>query len=106
MSDLQTIIDDIDRHLAELEGELGPMPGPFATSERRDAWWARHNHGIERIKGALSSAHGAKFRLHGSCEHAVRIAGIRSTCTAGLIGALRNWQAAARRRMEKEKGNG
>ena len=41
------------------------------------------------LKAAISQAHGA-------CR--VRIAGVASTGTSGLEGALRNWIAAARRK--------
>jgi len=41
---------------------------------------------------------GAAIRDKGS-ETAVRIAGVRSTSTMGLGGALRNWLTAARRKL-------
>lgn len=47
----------------------------------------------------LASAEGATFQDAGN-DYSLRLAGIRSTCTHGHFGLLRNWQASARRRIQ------
>ncbi len=53
-----------------------------------------------RVKNVL--AHRLSARFGGASDAAaVSIHGIRATSTMGMVGALRNWQTAARRRLEQ-----
>lgn len=64
-------------------------------------WHARHRHEMDKLRVRLQSKLGARIddRWDGA---SVRLAGIRSSSTSGLAGALRNWIRAAEKRLEKE----
>lgn len=53
-----------------------------------------------RVRNVLAHRFAARITA-ASDVTAVSIHGIRSTSTTGMQGALRNWQTAARRRLEK-----
>lgn len=98
---LERLIGTIDAKIALLDGDVGPWPG-LADYEVYRAWRTRHEAGLTRICSELEQEAGARFGRAGAHDHSIRIAGTRSTSTSGWLGALRNWQAAARRRIEKE----
>ncbi len=74
LRDLVALIDE--RRVAKCDGRL-------VLAELTDRFAARHRF-----------AHGA---------YELRIAGVTSTSTAGAAGLLTNWQAAARRRLAKDR---
>ena len=55
------------------------------------------------LKRALE-AEGAVFSYRPPHDHAVRLAGIRSSSTSGFKDALRNWLTAARKKLEADHG--
>lgn len=64
-------------------------------------WHARHRHEMDKLRVRLQSRLGA--RIDDRWDRAsIRLAGIRSSSTSGLAGALRNWLTAAGKRLEKE----
>lgn len=64
-------------------------------------WHARHRHEMDKLRVLLQSRLGARIndRWDGA---SVSLAGIRSSSTSGLAGALRNWIRAAEKRLEKD----
>ena len=56
----------------------------------------------ETILRDLSSSEGASFAERGH-DYSLRLAGVRSTCTSGHFGLLRNWMSSARRRIAEEQ---
>lgn len=91
---LQDALPIVEKALADAEAEIGPAPG-FADQ----AYFARRKAVMDRYATRLRKHLGASIndRWDG-CR--VRIAGVSSTCTAGMTGALQNWTAAARRKLQ------
>lgn len=93
--DLKAAIAEVERALKSATAEIGPSPafaGDSAFSQRRGEV-------MTRCAEALTASLGAKIndRWDG-CR--VRIAGVTATCTAGMTGALHNWLAATRRKVQ------
>lgn len=96
VENLQRLIDLIDSKVAEL-------PAFPSLDQSADRWEAmkRRSAAVDVIMGELATAEGAKIRTDGSWEGAMlKLAGIRCTCTQGSEGVLRNWQAAARKKID------
>lgn len=93
--DLKVAIAEVERALKSAEAEIGPSAGQGGDS----AHWQRRREVMARCGEALAGKLGAKIndRWDG-CR--VRIAGVTATCTAGMTGALHNWLAAARRKVQ------
>jgi len=70
-------------------------------SDDPQGYHARHRFEMERIGRQLKADFGMAIndRWDGA---SVRLAGIRSSSTTGLSGALRNWLRAADQRLAKE----
>lgn len=86
--------------IAHVERELGAMPPKSASYDEasRAADKAATDGLVERIRALVGPKDAINDRP--SWENTrVRIAGIQSTCTYGVEGALRNWCAAARKRL-------
>lgn len=91
--DLKTALAFVEGVLAEAEAELGPAPG-FADS----AYFSRRKVVMDRCAKVLTERVGARVDDEwNGCR--IRIAGVTSTCTAGMRGALHNWMTAARKRI-------
>ncbi len=90
--DLQRLIDLIDQRLAAIP----------QADWRDDAGWRASQAAQRQILEDLKVSEGASYRDDGlGC--ALKLAGIRTTCTAGASGVLTNWQAAARRRLQTQR---
>lgn len=55
---------------------------------------------VRRVIDLLVAAEGGRFSSQGDTLR-LRLAGVQSTCTQGPSGLLRNWQTAARRKLEE-----
>lgn len=64
-------------------------------------WHARHRHEMDKARVLLQSQHGARINARWD-RASISLAGIRSSSTMGLAGALRNWMKAARQRIQRE----
>lgn len=104
-ADLARLINVIDDKIAAMDAELGPRPSwntdDFKT---RDAWGHAERAALQRLIQQLQAEEGAIFSLAGAHDHSIRLAGFRSSSTSGWRGALRNWQIAAQRRLERGQG--
>ena len=93
-------------HLAEIVSfqliKADAKAGQFDHTNYSD-WRRRHDVAVADMKRALE-AEGAVFSERPPHDHAVKLAGIRSTSTSGFQGALRNWLRAARARLEAANG--
>ncbi|NTF67717.1 hypothetical protein [Rhizobium rhizogenes] len=87
--ELQRLID-----LIEIRVSILPA---YSYDER-----ATYNAAVNKIIDQLSEAEGAKFTDGMSWGgYALKLAGIRATCTGSATGALTNWIAAVRRAIVK-----
>lgn len=94
--DLQHAIDQVEKAVAAAEAEIGPREGAGLD------WWDRHRDVMKRCGDDLTERLGARIndRWDG-CR--IRIAGVSSTCTAGMHGALKNWLRAAKARLDNQR---
>lgn len=72
--------------------------GGFAGGEQYPAWRRRHDDAIAALVRELERE-GAAFTYRPPHDHAVRLAGIRSSSTGGSFGAVGNWLTAARKKL-------
>lgn len=93
MSRLSEISERIDAEIAGLPAAR------FTYLERRD-----FERAITDLRARLGVECDADIR---DIDNGVmvKLAGIRAHSTMGLIGALRNWQVAARRRLEERQAS-
>lgn len=94
-SELERLIGLVEDEIARIDVESGS----FSHTEYQ-SWRDKHDAATEQARSRLETA-GAKFSSGFPSDYAVRLAGIRSTSTSGYVGALRNWQRAAKGRIEK-----
>lgn len=97
VANLQRLVELVDAKLKAADLEVGK----FEHNDVRSDWHMRHRVAMQRIADELETDEGARFGDQPAHDHSVRLAGIRSSSTSGLSGALRNWLAAARKRIEK-----
>lgn len=90
VQELLRLIDLIDTRLAAVP----------QADWRNDGSWRAARQAETQILTDLRDAEGAIFRDDG-LGATLKLSGIRTTCTAGAAGVLRNWQTAARRQIEK-----
>lgn len=102
IADLERLISVIDQELAHAPAYPDWHNGD--TFEQRDADRRAYHQAMDAIVERVVRDHGARFNPSAAGASTIRIAGIQSSCTSGNHGLLRNWQAAARRRIEKLKG--
>lgn len=89
-ADLLQLVDHIDRELKAMTAALGP-------SDHSSEFWTRQREATARLGEQLKVSIG--MRIHDKWDGCrVILAGISSTSTTGLVGALHNWMIAARRR--------
>lgn len=94
---LARVISLIDQKIAEAEAYDGNRE-PFSP------YLVRRKEASERLVNILTATCDARFTFRPPHDHKVRIAGIQSSSTSGPRGALRNWQAAARKKLGQEVG--
>ncbi|ASY69366.1 hypothetical protein [Sinorhizobium fredii] len=92
MQELRRLIDLIDARLSAV---------PDADWRDNGAWRAARQ-AEAQILIDLRDSEGATFKDSG-LGVTLKLAGIRTTCTAGAAGVLRNWQAAAWRNIEQAR---
>lgn len=89
MSDLSSLINLLEVRLATV---------PDFVYEDNSSWAARDS-AIGKIIDDLVEREGAKISGTAWGGYALKLGGIRTSCTSGYQGLLTNWMAAARRRM-------
>lgn len=85
--------------VAAMLADAEKAAGTFADDPQN--WHARHRHEMDKLAVLLRSTLGARIDDRWD-RAAVRIAGVRSSSTSGLAGALGNWIRAAEKRLERE----
>ena len=97
-------IAELERLIALIEEKKAAVPALVdhgtdwdAASAARDKWHRAYND----ILLHLAEKEGAKTGSSPFAGHALRLAGVQSTCTYGAHGLLSNWQLAAHRRIAK-----
>lgn len=94
---LAAIIAAIEDELAATSKRIG------SYSDDPSDWHRKHHSEMDALAERLQADHGATInKRFDGCK--VRIEGIASSSTSGIAGALSNWLAAARRKMEKSHG--
>lgn len=73
-------------------------PMPVDHWNKRDAYDAHMRAGEDLLK-QLERDYGARLSGDGASGYKLRLAGVASSCTGGHWGLVRNWLAAARRKM-------
>ena len=90
-ADLADTINEVERVLKAVQDDLGaPEDGDY---------WSRRKGVLDDARAELKDSVGARIgaELPAGCR--VRIAGIATSCTARMPGALQNWVGAARRQL-------
>lgn len=100
--ELQRLVDLIGKLVREADERLGERPDWSADREGWRAYDDHRNAEMRVIKAHLTSKEGARFSHRPAYEASMKLAGIRTSCTGGEWGLLRNWQSAARRRVQQE----
>lgn len=97
---LRRLIHLIDVSIEKALADLGPRPDfNIEHSGTYFAWRRREQAAYRGIVQHLVDHHGGRFTERPPDGNALKLAGIRTTCTSGPAGLLRNWQNAARRRL-------
>lgn len=92
---LKKVLDVVEPRLKAAEAELGP-PGGYDPG-----YWERRRRAMDACAQDLRDQLGARINdKWDGCR--VRIAGLHSTSTTGMAGALNNWMTAARRRLSED----
>lgn len=99
-------IDELERLIGVIDAKVAAAPpypkewnAPGADEQRK-----AHSAAGDRILAELRDEEGAKGSGSKPWEGAkIRMAGVASSCTGGAFGLLSNWQAAARKKIEKLK---
>lgn len=94
------MIEELERLIKVVDGKLDSLP-PYEPSA--DGWRTR-NAALDKIFEELVCEEKAKTWTNAGDNTAIRLAGIRSTSTCGVTGALGNWKRAARAKIELLKG--
>lgn len=94
-AELERLISLVEDEIARIDVESGSFSHAdyLAWRKKSDAAEGEARNRLEQI--------GAKFTCRPPHDHAVKLAGIRSSSTSGYVGALRNWQRAAKTRIGK-----
>ncbi len=95
---LSRLVDTVSVQLIKADEKSGA----FDPTNYSD-WRRRYDIAVADLKRTME-AEGAVFSYRPPHDHAVRLAGIRSSSTSGFEGALRNWLTAARKKLEADHG--
>lgn len=102
LQDLERLIRRLDEEIAAIEEKAGPMPEfSVATFEVRSKWHRDYHGAFFDLAQTLITEERARINTTAPDGHTIRMAGIRSSSTSGWAGALRNWQRAARKKLEE-----
>lgn len=97
-ADSQTLV----RLIQVVEQKLAAIPAIAVGDHDSDA---QHRAAAENALAELARDEGAKWR--GRYDgHQLSMGGVKTSCTAGAAGVLRNWVTAARRRITEGFFNG
>lgn len=94
------MIEQLERLIAVVDGKLNSLPPYEPTADG----WRERNKCLEQIFAELVAEEGAKTSANSGDITAIRLAGIRSSSTCGVTGALTNWKRAAQAKIGKLKG--
>lgn len=102
---LPGLIRRLDAEFARIEREVGSRPAFRGTNWDEQARWRHHEAAaFSHLLNTLQQEEGASVSM--ACgSYVMRMAGVATSCTYGVHGLVRNWQNAARRRIEKEGGD-
>lgn len=103
-TNLRRLVDLISQLEREAGERLGKQPDWASDRDGYFAYEKRRREEIEKIKTHLTEREGARFGRKPGYDVSVTLAGIRSSCTGGDWGLLRNWKQAARMRIQREGG--
>lgn len=92
----------LEAGIADLRASIAVLPGINARAGDLMDQHRRHRSACQRLGEYLTREHGARVAENHDCNR-IRMHGITSTSTGGLIGAYHNWIAAAERKLAKEK---
>lgn len=95
MTDLATIIAFTRGALEEASAYAGAYEEAPATN------FARRRKAADHLAAVLTRAHGARISQKHDASR-IRMAGLASSCTAGLEGAVQNWIRAAEKRLAEQ----
>lgn len=96
---LAKAIEAVGKALADADSKVGPF-----DSQDYSAWRNRQREAESEVVQFLTENYDAKFKRSSSHDSTVQLLGIRASSTSGTPGALRNWMAAARKRIAAEGG--
>lgn len=92
----------LGRLIQVVEKKLAAIP-PIVVGDRES--YEQHRKGSEDALAELEREEGAKWR--GRYDgHQLSMGGVKTSCTAGAAGVLRNWVTAARRKITEGFFNG
>lgn len=91
-ANLQRLIDIIDTGLALL---------PALDTSDRESWKA-HDSALGKIIDRLVEQEGAKFGRGGFAGYTLSLAQVKTSCTSGEHGLLKNWCSAVQRKLDAE----
>jgi len=94
VAELKRLIEDIDLRLCLV---------PDWIYEDRESW-KRHDAALGKIIDHLVENEQAAFRPASFGAYSLRLAGVRTSCTSGEHGLLKNWIIAARRAIDQAEG--
>lgn len=103
-TNLRRLVDLISRLEREANERLGNQPDWSTDRAGYHAYEQRRRDEIEAIKAHMTGQEGARLSRKPGYDVSVTLAGIRSSCTGGDWGLLRNWKQAARTRIQREGG--
>jgi hypothetical protein len=100
---LQFLIATVEHELARIDERCGKPPewGQEGYYRDREAYWKKHKSVVAESILRLA-VEGAVCTFTPPHEHAIRLAGFRSSSTSSYMGAFRNWLISARKRLERE----
>lgn len=102
VKNLRRLVDLISQMESEANERLGKQPDWSTDRDGYHAYDRLRHAEISAIKGHLTNKEGARFSRKPGYDVSVTLAGIRSSCTGGDWGLLRNWKQAARMRIRRE----
>jgi hypothetical protein len=101
---LGRLIDRIGTLVEEAQQSVGPRPAWSAKLGDRLEWDGKDRKASAAIIRLLVEEEGATFAGSAGGDSTLTIAGVRTSCTAGAWGLLRNWQTAAWRNINAAGG--
>lgn len=95
MADLKATIEHVEQRLTGAE----LVAGNYRNDP--EGWHSKHRLEMQRLAEKLQNFLGAKITERGDLTR-VSLGGITASSTGGMASALRNWLAAARKKLEAQ----